>query len=481
MSQNANRMYETTYNRAAATVGVVHIGFGNFHRAHQAVYFDDFMQKTGDLGWGIAAVNLRPDDTPLFNRVATGTGYALKITSPQGDVAVRLVRSHLEFHDWVTAPDAAEALLARPGVKLVTATVTESGYYLDEQGALDTAHTVIAAEMQNGPSTSVYAYLANGLARRMAVGGGPITILCCDNMRSNGKTLQRNLDTYLRASDRSTLADWLRANASFPCSMVDRITPRPAADLAAEISALTGRETLAPINSESYIQWVIEDRFAGLRPDLARVGAELVAHVDPYEEAKIRILNGGHSALAYLGGLAGHKTFDQAMQDPALRPHFDAWERENVLPALPADLPFDKAAYLAKVVERFCNAVIADTLERICMDGCAKFRLFIVPTLADCLSQGVVPTHGYTTIASWFLFSRRFASGELDIEYQEPGWHMLEPLLAPGRERDFAKCTSLWGNLPAEFPGFVPGVLAAIEAMEAQHKRQGPIDRIAVA
>ncbi len=251
--------------------------------------------------------------------------------------------------------------------------------------------------------------------------------------------------------------------------MVDRITPRATPELAAEIEALFPGRRLAPIHAEAFIQWVVEDDFRGPFPDLRASGVQIVADVDPFEEAKIRILNGGHTGLAYLGALAGHRTFDAAMRDPAIRTHFDRYESECVLPGLAGvAVPFDKEAYLREIAARFENRAIADALERICMDGWSKMPIYIRPTLASCLAQGLSPDAGYDCIASWYVYARRVAAGTMPIAYAEPYWTTLEPLLADGREEDFARTRALWGELPERHAGFVPGVSEAIARMAAR-------------
>ena len=460
-------VYRTTYDRPALRAGVVHLGYGAFHRAHQAVYLDDYMQASGDLGWGIAAVNLRAADSAAFERAATvPQGYVVKSMAPSGRAEMRFVRSHHAFADWATDPHGAEALLASPDVHVLSMTVTESGYYLTSDWTLDTEDPVIARELAGGDAVSVYGYLRAALRRRMQAGGAPLTILCCDNIRSNGTVLEGAVLAYLNALGDRELATWVREYTRFPCSMVDRITPRASPDLTSEIEALLPGQVVDPIHAEAFRQWVIEDSFAGPMPDLSRAGVEIVADVHPYEEAKIRILNGGHTGLAYLGALAGHETFDQAMADPALRAHFDAWERDEVLPGLTLDLPFDKAAYLDEIADRFCNAAIADQLERICMDGYSKMSIYVVPTMEACMSQGIEPVAGYRCIASWYVFARRAAEGNAPLPYHEPCWSDLAPLLAPGQEEAFARAGRIWGDLPERFEGFVPGVLTALKEMD---------------
>lgn len=457
----------TVFHRAACKAGVVHLGFGAFHRAHQAVYLDDYMANSGDLRWGITAVNLRGSESGLFQSavqdIARHDGYYLKSYSADGQVALRKVRSHVAFADWSVDTAKAEALLSAPSVHLVTITVTESGYYTDPEGNLNTADPTIAAEIKNGPAQSVYAYLRAALAQRKVAINAPLTIACCDNIRQNGKMLHRNLLAYLSACGERDLELWVQDNVAFPCSMVDRITPRSPQSLGEELSALVGAEVTSPVMAEDFIQWVLQDSAAAPMPDLALAGVTVTPDVDPFEETKIRVLNGGHTALTYLAALKGIETFDAAMRDADLHAHFTRFEEDEVLPALTLALPFSKADYLASVTRRFGNKAIGDTVARICADGMAKFPIFIRPTLAGCLSQGIVPVFGIRSIASWHLFARHVAAGKIPFKYVEPGWDDLQKMLGTDA---FLTSRQLWGDLPETYPVFAETLRREIAELE---------------
>ena len=467
ISMGSPAIFATGYDRSECRIGIVHVGYGAFHRAHQAVYVDDYMEATGDLNWGIAAVNLRASESDAFaDAAAAEGGYLLKSTGTSAPTAWRMVRPHLDFADWSQDAAAAEALVALDTVHVITVTVTESGYYLDDAGRLNTVDPVIAGEIGGGTRRSIFGYLAAALKRRYEAGGAAVSILCCDNIRGNGKMLRRAMLAWLDAAGDDQLSAWVASHVTFPCSMVDRITPRSTPALHEEAETLFPKLAHSPVHSEDYIQWVLEDHFAAQMPDLARAGVEIVADVDPYEEAKIRILNGGHTGLAYLGALADHLTFDQAMRDDRLRQHFDGLEQEEVLPGLQLDLPFDRSVYCQRVAERFANEAIADALERICMDGFAKFPIFVRPTIEGCLVQGITPHHCFASVASWYVYARRSAQNGTAIPYHEPNWHLLEPLLQPGCERDFATSPLLWGELPDQYPVFADGITQSIEEMD---------------
>ncbi|MFY0678958.1 MAG: mannitol dehydrogenase family protein [Thalassovita sp.] len=461
------QVHATVYDRDACNIGVVHIGYGAFHRAHQAVYFDDYMDQTGDLRWGIAAVNLRSADSVGFarNRSATN-GYVVKSVSPSGEIGLRNVRSHLGFFDWSNDQAATEALLTNPNVHLVTITVTESGYYGDASGTLDPADEAIDAELSGGPKSSIYAYLAAALTQRQREIDQPLSILCCDNIQHNGSKLRKNLMAYLHLAGQSELAEWVNQKVTFPCSMVDRITPRSSPEVQSQIEAMVGEQPVPAVMAETFTQWVLERDFAGPVPALEKVGVTITDDVDPYEDAKLRILNGGHTCLTYLAALHNVETFDQAMRVPELAAHFDRYETDEVLVGLTTDLPFDKAAYLTEIAARFRNQAIGDTVARICADGMAKFPIFIRPTLASCLAQGVMPAHGIKSIASWYVFAKHVEAGRVPFDYVEPSWSELAQLLSdPTRDR-FVKSEKLWGDLPETYPDFAQQLRTSIEEME---------------
>jgi len=405
-------MYKTTYDKSECQTGIVHIGYGAFHRAHQAMYIDDYMEKTGDLRWGIVAVNLRNEG---FREI---DDYIVKTPSEY-----RVVRSHLDYIDWTKNRTIAKHMLTLPSVHLITVTVTESGY---------------------APGSPLFEYLACGLRNRRS----PITIMCCDNIRQNGIVLETHFLAYLYQTNQYELANWVRENVKFPSCMVDRITPRSTDELCHEVDYLFPGFGLTAIQTEEYTQWVIEDKFASDFPDLTQVGAVITDNIEPYEETKIRILNGGHTSLAYLGVLSGYDTFDQVMNDPMHRKHFVCLQSEEIAPSIDIDLPFDIHEYVDKVEERFSNATNVDELDRICMDGFTKFHTFVVPSLRKCLEQGKRPIHIYKSIVAWYIYSRRFARGCTRIKYNEPNWLLLEPLLKDGALDAFVSNERLWGDIP---------------------------------
>ena len=275
--------------------------------------------------------------------------------------------------------------------------------------------------------------------------------------------LRRNLGAYLVACGDQTLATWVEKNVEFPCSMVDRITPRSSAALCPELSELVGAPVTSPVMAEDFIQWVLQDNAKSKMPDLGKVGVTVTSDVDLYEETKIRVLNGGHTALSYLAALEGIATFDQAMGTPKLNDHFQGFETQEVLPAITISLPFSKDKYLSDITRRFGNQAISDTVARICADGMAKFPIFIRPTLEGCLNQAITPVYTIRSIASWYVFACHVAAGKIPFDYIEPSWKVLQALLSSDA---FVTSRQLWGDLPDTYPIFAKTLRREISELE---------------
>ena len=406
------------YNKSDCQTGIVHIGYGAFHRAHQAMYIDEYMNKTRDLRWGIVAVNLRNEG---FREI---DDYIVKTPS-----TYTFVRRHLDYIDWTKNRTIAKNLLALPSVHVITITVTESGY---------------------APGSPLFEYLACGLRNRKT----PITIISCDNIRQNGVVLESQFLAYLYQTNQHELADWVRKNVTFPSTMVDRITPRTTDTLREDVEYLYPGYGYTAVQTEEYRQWVIEDKFAADFPDLTEVGVIITKDLEPYDETKIRVLNGGHTSLAYIGALSGYTTFDQVMNDESHKNHFRKLQKEEIIPSLDIDLPFDINEYVDTVEKRFSSVTNVDELDRICMDGFTKFHTFVVPSLRKCLEQGKRPIQIYKSIAAWYIYSKKFARGCKRIRYNEPNWVLLEPLLKDGAIDQFVSNERLWGDVPKKYITF---------------------------
>ena len=278
----------------------MHIGAGSFHRAHQAWYLHK-LREQGDESWGIALGNIRNDAVSLLNQLAVQNGeYVLETVTPEGDRDYETITSLRKIMPWDSEISALVEQGANPQTRVIGFTVTEAGYYLTPEFKLDLNQADVKADL-GGDIRTIYGALSRILTARVAQGGAPVTLLNCDNLRHNGERFREGFLAFLAAKGDTALADWVRTQTTSPNTMVDRITPRPTPDVAERVQAATGKQDGAAVMAESFIQWVIEDDFIAGRPALEKVGVELVESVLPWEEAKIRILNATHAAVAWAG------------------------------------------------------------------------------------------------------------------------------------------------------------------------------------
>ncbi len=347
-----------SYDRDAQAIGIVHFGIGAFHRAHQAWYTDRAMDA-GDRDWAICGVSLRSPD--VARQLEPQDGLYTLTAREGGRQDIRLVGAVREV---LFAPDNAGAVVARiaaPECRIVSFTVTEKGYARDASGGLDLA----AAQ------AGFYPLLARALELRMARGLPGITLLSCDNLAGNGTVLRSLVREWLAARSPEVLG-WFDRECTVPSTMIDRIVPRTTAADRAALADRLGMVDAGAVFTETFSQWVIEDDFASGRPAWEAVGAQMVGDVAPYETAKLRILNGAHSLLAYCGLRAGHEFVHEAIADPALRGLADALMREEAPPTIDAPPDLDLAGYADRLVERFANPSLRHALPQIAMDGTQK-------------------------------------------------------------------------------------------------------------
>jgi fructuronate reductase len=391
------------YDRAGLQVGIVHLGLGAFHRAHQAVYTEDALAL--EFGpFGICGVSLRSGAER--DRVAPQEGLYTVVTRAAGAERLRVVGCLKELLVGPEDPAAVVRRIADPKVSVVSLTVTEKGYCHDPAtGSLDAGHPDIRHDLdQPGRPRSAIGTLVAGLDQRRRRGGPPPTVLCCDNLPHNGRTLQGVVLAFAGRRE-EVLARWLEAEVAFPCTMVDRIVPATTEQDVAALEARLGLRDEAPVVTEPFSQWVIEDRFSGPRPAWERVGAELVADVAPYEEMKLRLLNGSHSALAYLGFLAGFEHVFEVMAAPAFVEFVRRMMALEVAPTL--DVPVDLAAYQERLLERFANPAIRHRTAQIATDGSQKLPQRLLGPIRDQLRAGRPIRHLALAVAGWM----RYAAG----------------------------------------------------------------------
>lgn len=449
--------------RDRLTTGVVHFGPGAFHRAHQADYFDRLLAQ--DPRWGIAAVSLRSAGTVEALKAQDGL-YTLAILD--AETSFRTLGAHNRFFGPGEGA-AVRALLRDPAVRIVSSTVTEKGYCLAGDGTLDVEHPDIVHDLaQPEEPVSIVGWLALGLRDRRDAGLPAFTPLCCDNMISNGKKLRAAVLAYAERLD-PELARWIAAEAVFPDTMVDSITPATDDRLRALVREETGHEDALPVSREAYSAWIIEDVLPEGSPDLAAAGAVLAKDVGAWERAKLRILNGAHSSLAYLGLLIGHETVADAMADGELAGFVEQLIRRDIAASLEPS-PIDLQAYASEILARFRNPAIGHKLSQIAWDGSQKLPYRLLDTVGEALTAGRTVERLAVPVAAWILFVQRQARS--GIEIVDP---LASRLTEIGIKEDGAVgllgLRQIFPEAIAGNPAFRSAVLAAVHAMREEGPR----------
>lgn len=413
------------YDRAKLTSGILHLGIGAFHRAHMAVY-TDALASLDDLGWGIRAASLRSPDTR--DALAPQDGlYALGIQSGEG-TTLRVIGI---VKDVLVAPESPEALIAAmadPAIRIVSLTVTEKGYCHDPAtGELNEAHPDIQHDLGAlDRPRSAPGFLVAALLRRHRAGIPPFTILCCDNLPANGRTVRRVILRMATLAD-PALGRALETSLAAPCTMVDRIVPATTDADRASIAARFGVQDAWPVMAEPFSQWVIEDNFPLGRPAWEKVGVQFASDVAPFEHMKLRMLNGSHSALAYLGSLAGHMYVSDAANDPAFARYLAGLWRE-IAPAVPPPPGQDVIAYANALLARFRNTAIRHKLTQIAMDGSQKVPQRWLGSVRELKAQGKPQPHLIAAVAGFAAYYGR--QGEAAFPVSDPMADRLRAALA---------------------------------------------------
>jgi mannitol 2-dehydrogenase len=391
-----------TYDRQQLTSGIVHIGVGGFHRAHQALYLDQYFHQTADLRWGICGIGLLEQDRRMRDALQSQDNLYILVERSRDADRARVIGS---LNRYIFAPEQAEtaiAAMASPDCRIVTLTITEGGYYYNEgSGELEVAHPTLQHDLQhlNHP-LGTYGFLAAALERRRQQGLLPFTVQSCDNLQGNGNIARKMLTAFAELYH-PALGKWLSENGAFPNSMVDRITPATTDADRAMVAKQFGIQDDFPVVAEPFIQWVIEDQFCAGRPDLEAVGVQFTTDVHPYELIKIRLLNGSHMLIGYLGTLLGYQYVHEVLEDVECRRAVMAL-MEEVTPTLHPVAGMDLTEYKKTLIERFANPKIADRLPRLCLNSSAKNPKFLLGSLRDRLQQGGAIDYLSLVIAAWF-------------------------------------------------------------------------------
>ncbi|RUW52719.1 mannitol dehydrogenase family protein [Mesorhizobium sp. M1A.F.Ca.ET.072.01.1.1] len=414
------------YDRAALKAGIVHFGVGNFHRSHQAVYLDDLFNSGLGHDWALIGAGVFEGEKAGRARLQEQDWLTTVVEQDQGHMSARVTGAMVDF----LMPGDAEAIveqLANPAIKIVSLTITEGGYFIDPaSGKFNPAHPDIVADAQPAAAPkTVFGIILAGLVRRRADGIVPFTVMSCDNIPHNGHVTSDGVIGLARLIDEA-LANWVRDNVAFPNGMVDRITPATTDRERSILANDFGLEDNWPVFCEPFKQWVLEDRFTAGRPPLEQAGVQFVKDVSPYELMKIRILNGGHAAIAYPAGLMDIHFVHEAMQEPLVRGFLAKLERDEIIPTVPPVPDTVLEDYYQLIERRFSNPKIGDTIRRLCLDGSNRQPKFIIPTAADRLKAG----KGVAGLALESALWCRYCFGTTDsgavIEPNDPSWDRMQ-------------------------------------------------------
>ena len=430
----ATRVSIPGYDRAELSPGILHFGVGNFHRAHQAYYLDVLFNKGRDLDWAIVGAGVMPFDATI-REVLAKQDFLTTVVEQEADSNRALVTGPMI--DFLAPGDTGAIIeaLAKPAIRIVSLTITEGGYFIDAgSGEFDRANPNITRDAANpeAPNT-VFGLIIAGLKQRRSAGTAPFTVMSCDNLPHNGVVTRNAVVGLARLSD-PDLADWIEENVAFPNGMVDRITPATGDREREIVRRDYGIEDAFPVFCEGFIQWVLEDNFPAGRPALENAGVQFVPDVTPYENMKIRILNGGHAVIAYPAGLMDIHFAHEAMENPLVRAFLEKVETEEIIPMVPPVPDTNLGNYFELIKRRFANPKIGDTVRRLCLDGSNRQPKFIVPSIADRLKAGV-PIDGLALESALWC---RYCYGETEsgrtIEPNDPNWDRLTATARTARD-----------------------------------------------
>jgi mannitol 2-dehydrogenase len=460
------------YRADTTRQGIAHIGVGGFHRAHEAIYTEALMNQGEALDWSICGVGLRAEDRAMRDALA-GQDYLYTLVELGDDThgAVRVVGA---ISGMLLAEDSPQALidkLADPAIRIVSLTITEGGYCMDDSSGEFLAELPQIRHDLAHPEAprSVFGFLCAALARRRAEGTPAFTLMSCDNLPHNGAVTRKALLSFARLSD-PELAAWIEANVSFPNAMVDRITPMTSDAHRQQLAERHGLEDAWPVVCEPFVQWVLEDKFVNGRPAWEKVGVQFTDDVTPYEEMKIKLLNGSHLALTYLGMLKGYRFVHETMNDPLLRRYVRTFMDLDVTPQLAPVPGIDLDVYKDTLIGRFCNQAIADQLERICSDGSSKLPKFIVPTLNRLIADGRPLERVALVLAAWALYLEGDDERGARIDIVDPRAAYCQALVAE-REQISAKllgAEAIFGTAIPQSAAFVAAFQRNLDSLRSQ-------------
>lgn len=480
LAHHSKRMAVPTYDRSALVRGVVHMSVGSFHRSHQAMYFDELAERGLGDGWGLTGVGLHRREMQEVLSSQDGL-YTVVARGRDGDRA-RVVGVITRY---LFAPDEATAVLATLAderTRLVTLTITAGGYKVDaETGAFAATDPAVVADLADPARPgSALGYLVEALDRRRRAGSAPFTVLSCDNLPGNGVVTRTAVVAFARLRDEG-LARWIDEHVAFPSSMVDRITPHTTPEDRDEIERMLGVGDRWPVITEPYSQWIVEDAFSNGRPPLDEVGVQFVSDVRPYSLMKTRLLNASHSALGYLGSLAGHERTHDAMGDPVFAAYVERMMGEEIVPLLPPVPGIDLDAYRQALGERLRNPAIGDRLARLCRNGSTKVPGHVLSSIREARATG--RPHGLLTlaVAGWCRHLRGTDARGRPVTIDDPLADRLRALAVTGGcdPRPLLAEQAIFGSLGAD-PAFAEALAGDLRDIDERGVRAVVADRIAL-
>jgi mannitol 2-dehydrogenase len=460
------------YRRSELSAGIVHIGVGNFHRAHQAVYLDDLFNAGRDHDWAIVGAGVREADGVMREKLGEQDWLTTVVEQEAETTKAQVTGAMIDF---IKPGDVAALLdrLAEPRIRIVSLTVTEGGYYISPATQhFDAGHPDIVADARafHAPKTA-FGLIAAGLKRRRAANVAPFTVMSCDNIPGNGHVCENAVAGLAELADPG-LGRWIRASVAFPNSMVDRITPATSDRERAFLHDQYGLDDNWPVFCEQFRQWVLEDRFPSGRPALETVGVTFASDVAQYELMKMRILNGGHAAIAYPAGLLDIHFVHDAMADKQIGAFLEKLTKSEIQPVVPPPPNVSLDDYRTLIARRFANPKIGDTIPRLCFDGSNRQPKFILPCIRDRLKAGGSIRGLALETALWC----RYCYGETDsgkpIAPNDPSWERLQAAAkrARGNPSAFLELSDIFGEL-AENPIYASAFSDALSALWARGVR----------
>lgn len=464
-------VFSYNYDRKQIKSGILHIGVGNFHRAHEEFFTNKLLEYPDQQHWGIHGAMLLPTDEHLYKSlIKQDNEYTLTVCGRNGQDKTYRIGSLVSL-DWsLENPENILSAIADKDIRIITLTITEGGYNIEKStGEFILNDEGVRHDLQN-PHTpqTTFGYVAEGLRRRKSAGNGAVTILSCDNLQHNGDTARKSFMSFVKAQD-TKLAAWMEENVTFPNSMVDRITPATRPDDVARLNTKNGTNDEAPVYCEDFIQWVIEDKFIAGRPAWERVGVEFTDDVTAYENMKLSLLNASHTLLSYPSFLAGYRKVDDAMRDERIVRFVRTFMDIDITPYVPTPSNIDLDLYKQTLIERFGNRSVSDQIARLCFDGISKFPIYVMPNLIKMIQDDADLTRVAYLIAAYrhYLKYRTDDKGN-SFEIAEPWMTQKDVNLIDSHEpTDFLSLSAFRSTDLMAADAFLKSYLTMVDAIKS--------------